>query len=345
MIHIHFMKMRFGVDISIGTANQFADFNVNQQVEILESTVKKVEELGYDSIWIVDHFVPLRGKPNNNSVYEAWTTLTYLSSLTKKVKLGNIVLCNAYRNPALLAKMTACLDVFSRGRFELGYGAGWADQDYDAYGYPFPKTRVRMEMMEEGIQIIRKMWTEESPTFNGKHYSIKDAFCSPKPIQKPHPPIMIGGMGKKFTLRVVAKYADTSNFVVGNIQNVKILLDVLKQHCEDVSRKYNDIRKSLYLTTVIGKTDKDVEDIIKRNYGSIDYFKSESLGGDENLEETQKDNFNGHLNGLVGTPDKIIQKLEELAKLDVSFIINIFPEKDKIESLTLFRDEVLPAFK
>jgi alkanesulfonate monooxygenase SsuD/methylene tetrahydromethanopterin reductase-like flavin-dependent oxidoreductase (luciferase family) len=151
---------------------------------------------------------------------------------------------NIYRHPSILAKISATLDVLSKGRLFMGIGAGWNESESLAYGITFPSIKERFLMLEEAIQIIRKMWTEEpSTSFNGKHYQIKNAYCNPKPIQKPSPPIMIGGSGEKQTLRIVAKHADACN-LLGSVETVKRKLCILKEHCRSVGRDYDCILKT-----------------------------------------------------------------------------------------------------
>jgi len=145
---------------------------------------------------------------NNWSILESWTTLSALSTLTSKIRLGTMVSCNQHRNPALLAKSAATLDVLSNGRLEFGIGAGAQESEHLAYGFDFPKLSDRVERLGEALEVVMGLWTQEKSTYQGKHYSLKDAVCEPKPLQKPHPPITVGGSEEKYTLKVTAKYAD-----------------------------------------------------------------------------------------------------------------------------------------
>jgi alkanesulfonate monooxygenase SsuD/methylene tetrahydromethanopterin reductase-like flavin-dependent oxidoreductase (luciferase family) len=189
------MRVKFGVFLGAaqGAPGETTNYDTIRKVTL------KCEELNFDSCWLADHFVPRKVLPYQKSpipspdpFFECWTTLTALAIETKKIRLGTFVLCNSYRYPSLVAKMSATLDFISRGRLELGIGAGFFKEEYIMYGIPFPKLAVRIKQLEESIQIIKKMWTEEEASFNGKYYTIKKAFNNPKPIQRPHPPIWVG---------------------------------------------------------------------------------------------------------------------------------------------------------
>jgi F420-dependent oxidoreductase-like protein len=172
---------------------------------------KLAEDLGYDSLWVYDHVhnVP---RPANEAVFECWTVMAAISQLTSRIRLGQMVGCTSYRNPALLAKITSTVDVISDGRLNWGIGAGWYENEYRSYGYEFPKPAQRIKMLEETVEIVTRMWTEPTTTFKGEHYEVSRAYCDPKPLQQPRPPVLIGGGGEQLTLRVVAKHADSSNF-------------------------------------------------------------------------------------------------------------------------------------
>jgi alkanesulfonate monooxygenase SsuD/methylene tetrahydromethanopterin reductase-like flavin-dependent oxidoreductase (luciferase family) len=175
----------------------------NQAYEQLKTIVLESEHLGYDSVWLDDHLMY-----NNWQILESWTVLGALSTLTQKIRLGTMVSCNQHRNPALLAKTAATLDILSNGRLEFGFGAGVQEAEHTAYGFNFPKLSIRTERLGEALEVITQLWTKEKANYQGKHYELKEAICEPKPIQKPHPPIIIGGSGEKNTLKVTAKYAD-----------------------------------------------------------------------------------------------------------------------------------------
>ena len=168
------------------------------------------EELGFDSVWVYDHFhnVPV---PAHEAVFECWTTIAAISQRTSRIRLGQMVGCNSYRNPGLLAKITSTVDVISGGRLDWGIGAGWYENEYRGYGFEFKKPSDRIGMLRETVEIVKSMWTNAETTYDGKYYRLDRANCDPKPLQK-LPPVWIGGGGEKLTLRVVAQHADVSNF-------------------------------------------------------------------------------------------------------------------------------------
>ena len=175
----------------------------------------RAEELGYDSVWLNDHFFTSRLfhplPPPTAPFYESWVTLSALAALTRRVRIGTLCSNVSFRNPALLAKMAACLDVISGGRLELGLGAGWFEDEHTAYGFAFPDMARRAQQLTEAVDIIKRMWAEETVTFDGRWFRTENAYCSPKPLQSPRPPITIGARGSRTMLRVAARCADRWN--------------------------------------------------------------------------------------------------------------------------------------
>ena len=214
------------------------------------------EELGYDSIWVYDHFhnVP---RPAHEAVFECWTTMAAISQRTSRVRLGQMVGCNAYREPSVLAKITASVDVISGGRLDWGIGAGWYENEFKGYGFEFPEPKVRIGMLREAVEIVKAMWTEPEVTYEGRYYQLHRAHNDPKPLQQPHPPIWIGGGGEQLTLRVVARLADVSNFG-GNPEQWTHKAEVLKGHCADVGRDYDSIRKTWSPEVFVRSTSAEV---------------------------------------------------------------------------------------
>ena len=215
------------------------------------------EELGFDSIWVYDHFhnVP---RPAHEAVFECWTTIAAISQRTSRIRLGQMVGCNSYRNPGLLAKITSTVDVISGGRLDWGIGAGWYENEYRGYGFEFPAPKDRIGMLRETVEIVKSMWTEPETTYRGSYYELSRANCDPKPLQVPHPPVWIGGGGEQLTLRVVARHADASNFG-GNPDMWAHKREVLKAHCADVGRDEATIRKTWSPEVFIRSTEAEVE--------------------------------------------------------------------------------------
>lgn len=283
--------------------------------------ISKVES-DFSSAWVCDHFHPwARFVSETTPTIEGFTTISYLSGVFKRLKFGNIVLCNSYRNPSLLAKMGATLQLLTGGRFILGIGAGWKEDEYIAYGYKFPPPKVRIQQLEEGIQIIRKMWTEPKATFEGKYYRIKDAVCSPRP--KPVPPIMIGGGGEKLTLRVVAKHADWWNLPNVSVETFKHKLEVLEDHCEKIGRNPEEIKKTLANIVAIAKTTEEARRIaIESPFINV-----------ENME-----------NFIIGDPDAVAEKISEYTELGMEHFILRFLDFPKTDGAKLFAEKVIPNF-
>jgi F420-dependent oxidoreductase-like protein len=200
----------------------------------------------FESGWTFDHFYPIFSD-HTGPCLEGWVTTTALAQATKRLRVGVLVTGNVYRHPAVLANMAASLDVISDGRLELGLGAGWNQQECDAYGIELPPLRERFDRFDEAVEVIVKLLTETTANFTGKHYQLVDAYNEPKPVQQPHPPIVIGGGGEKRTLRTVARWAQHWNVPGGGVSEFVRKRDVLHQHCADVGRDPSEIMTSTHL--------------------------------------------------------------------------------------------------
>lgn len=216
--------------------------------ETLKNVVQKAEQSGFYSIWVIDHFYQMEWGKNKaqDPMLEAYSTLSYIAALTQTVKLGVLVTGVIYRYPGILIKTATTVDVLSGGRTYFGIGAGWYEREARGLGVPFPSMKERFEQLEETLQIAKQMWSDNDGAFDGKHYQLAETICYPQPISKPHPPIMIGGSGEKKTLRLVAKYADASNFDTGmGVEGIRHKLGILKDHCHDLQRDYNQIERTV----------------------------------------------------------------------------------------------------
>jgi F420-dependent oxidoreductase-like protein len=213
----------------------------------LTDIARTADTAGFDSIWVMDHFFqlePMLGKAEE-PMLEGYSALTYLAAVTERASLGTLVTGVIYRNPGFLVKQVTNLDVLSEGRAYFGVGAGWYEREARGLGFPFPPLAERFERLEETLQIARQMWSAEVGPYAGKHYQMEEALCSPLPLQRPHPPIMIGGMGERKTLRLVAQYGDACNlFAQAGEEVLRHKLDVLQRHCDDVGRDYADIERT-----------------------------------------------------------------------------------------------------
>ena len=284
----------------------------------------KAEELGYDSIWVYDHFhnVP---RPAHEAVFECWTTIAAISQRTSRVRLGQMVGCNSYRHPSVLAKITSTVDVISGGRLDWGIGAGWYENEYRGYGFDFPKPKDRIGMLRESVEIVRSMWTESETTYNGRYYKLSRANCDPKPLQQPHPPIWIGGGGEQLTLRVVARYADYSNFG-GRPDEWARKREILKGHCAAVGRDEETIGKTWSPEVFIRSTEAEVVAAGSRN-----------LWG-EPFESWREAN-------LVGTPEQVAEKIQRYVDLGCTGFIPWCPDYPSTETMELFAQHVMPNFR
>jgi len=294
---------------------------------------KESERLGYDSVLVCDHF--MYGK--EDEVLESWVTLSTLASLTERIKVGSWVFCNSYRHPAIAAKMAATLDLLSGGRLIFGYGAGWFKREYGAYGIPFKSPRVRIEEMDEGLEVIKRLWTLDEVTFKGKYYTLKGAKCLPKPVQKPHPPIMVGAQ-KPFSIKIASKHADiwdTAGAMEFEQLRHKTLL--FKKHCVEFKRDLESIRISWSGYALIkGNHDEIYRFLRKLDPGREWEYTSKipAYLSEDNVRYT-----------LVGSAKDCVQRIRKIASLGFNSFTLIFIDFPEMESLELFASEVIPNFK
>ena len=292
--------------------------------EELKKAVILADTLGYHSVTLYD----LLGIPT----LECWTTLSALAGITNKIRLTPMVLANLYRPPLLLAKMGATLDVISNGRFEFGLGAGGNRRDHELAGIEFPKTAQRVKMLEESVSLIKKLWTHDSTTFTGSFYQTFQAAINPKPVQTPHPPLIIGGHGERHLLRAVAKHADICN--IGselNIPEHSAKLGLLEQHCTDVDRNFSEIEVTHNTRIVIAETQSAFEQkvavLAKASHMDIDSYKSEIS------------------KSIHGTPEQCIHQIKSYSDYGIGYFFLIFPDPIITDDLVLFANQVMPAFR
>jgi F420-dependent oxidoreductase-like protein len=327
---LYMSKIRFGVIVPQGWLNDLPKAGAYRQFEFAKNTAISAEKLGYDSIWAYDHLIPhySYGPLEARPMFECYTLLSALAEITSRVRIGEVVTCNSYRPPSLLAKIGATLDVISNGRLELGMGAGWYEEEYISYGYEYPDDGTRLEQLDEALQVIKAMWTRVRATFSGRHYRIKGAVCNPKPLQKPHPPIMVGGSGEKILLRIAAKHADRYNHPFGTPEEVKRKIQVLKEHCRSIRRDHREIEKSILIRVIVRESEREVEQVIrkvKRNHETVEEY----------LNRT-----NGRV--AVGTPEKVKSDLNEYINLGIThFILHFIGLDDSGKVPQLFASKVM----
>jgi F420-dependent oxidoreductase-like protein len=202
----------------------------------------------YESGWNFDHFYPIFSDDSHGPCLEGWTTLTALAQATRRIRVGVLVTGTPYRHPAVLANMAATVDIISGGRLELGLGAGWNDEEADAYGLDLGSSLTeRFDRFDEYVQVVRSLLSETTTTFEGRHFQLTDAWCEPKPVQRPHPPIVIGGAGPRRTLPIVARYADHWNHPGGTVDMWVESRDRLLEACADIGRDPSEITMSIHL--------------------------------------------------------------------------------------------------
>ena len=294
-----------------------------EKYETMSRCANEAQEAGYDAVWLYDHFhtVPT---PQLEAVFECWTSMAALARDTSTIRLGQMVTCNSYRPPSLLAKMASCIDVMSHGRLILGIGAGWYRHEYEAYGYEYPDTPDRLRMLRESLQVIKAMWTQDEATFDGRFYRIRGAVTEPKPVQKPHPPIWIGGGGEKVTLKLVAQYGDACNFNA-DVATVRHKLEVVRQHCEAVGRDYDSVLKTIEFYTILGD---------KREIDRVVADQARRTGQDEE--------FIRSWHPLHGDADRIAEIVNEYATLGIEYFIVNLPNAAEGGVFSRFAEEVFP---
>src|SRR5579883_2171459 len=316
------MSLKFGVSLPQGWTMDLA--SIKDPVEAYEAMTRvaqTADEVGFTSAWLVDHFHTIP-QPSQEVTFECWTSTAALARDTKRVRIGQMVTCNGYRNPALLAKMASTVDVLSHGRLELGIGAGWYEHEYRAYGYEYPDAPTRLRYLREAVQVILKMWMEEEAVFEGKYYHVRGAINQPKGAQKPHIPLLIGGGGEKVTLKLVAQYGDACN--IGHLDNEGLArkFAIIKQHCEDVGRDYSTIWRTVLFNCAIAETDEEA--------------MAKSTPFQRNIPS-------GRIReqALVGTPDTIRKRLEEIEQAGAQEIIIFLPDSAQLEAVRMFARECI----
>lgn len=323
--------VRVGLTLPQGWLDEFPSSNPNEQFLFSKDIAQKAEKLGYEAGYVYDHFIPYYGNNSHGPFFEAYILLSAIASATSKLRIGQVVTCNSFRHPSMLAKMTSTLDAISNGRLEFGIGAGWYEEEYTSYGYTFDNAAARIEQLDESLTIIKKMWKNDKSSFQGKHYSIKNAVCNPKPIQKPHPPIMVGGAGSKL-MEVVARHATRYNHPFGTPEILEEKIDLLKAKCGLVKREHDEIENSVLLRVLVGNDRDDVNDVIaslKRKNESITDFVLRS-----------KDSI------ALGTPDEVAEYLRRYRKVGISyFIVNFLGLSRSSDMLATFSRKVMPLLR
>ncbi|HEX8034705.1 MAG TPA: LLM class F420-dependent oxidoreductase [Ktedonobacterales bacterium] len=310
------MSLKFGLSLPQGWTMELASIkDPIEAYETLTRVAQTADEVGFESAWLVDHFHTIP-RPSQEITFECWTTAAAVARDTQRIRIGQMVTCNGYRNPALLAKMASTVDVLSHGRLNFGIGAGWYEHEWRAYGYTFPEAPDRLRHLGEAVQIIRAMWTEEEATFEGEYYHVRGAINQPKGVQQPHIPLLIGGSGEKVTLKLVAQYGDACN-VTGDLETIMRKFAVLKDHCQTVGRDYDSIRRTATIFCSVATTEEQA--LAKVPAGLLG--RPVTAGA------------------LIGSPHTIRPRLTELEAAGVQEVILGFPDILRLDTLRFFADE------
>jgi F420-dependent oxidoreductase-like protein len=324
--------MRFGMFIPQGWRLDLAGIDTSEHWRVMRDVARAADQGPWESVWVYDHFhtVPVA---TEEATHEAWTLMAALGAATERVRLGQMCTCMGYRNPAYLAKVAATVDAVSGGRVEMGIGGGWYEHEWNAYGYGFPRPGERLAMLDEGVQIMRELWTSGTTTLAGRHYQVQGAICRPLPLQRGGIPMWIAGGGEQKTLRIAAKYAQYTNFDP-TPDTFRHKSEVLAQHCAEVGTDFDSITRSGNFNVVIGDTEKDVQD-------KLDWIADQyaALVPPEEARRVQKQ----YSNGLAGTPEQIVERLREVQGVGLSYAICYFRDAahDR-SSIELFESKVIP---
>jgi F420-dependent oxidoreductase-like protein len=281
---------------------------------------READAAGFYSLWVMDHYFQLSGLgPKEDEMLECYGALNFAAGITERIMLGPLVVGVTYRHPGLLIKSATTLDVLSGGRSYFGVGAAWNELEHKGLGVPFPPRSERFERLEETLRIAHMMWSDEANSFEGQHYQLGETLNSPNSVQRPHPPIMIGGTGEQKTFRMIARYADACNIFVdteeGGVDFVRDKYDVLRQRCEEAGRPYGEIEK-----TTLG----------------IGYVVTKDGSVPEHMYQTREDR-------MVMTPGQAIEHFHRLAEIGTDHAIFNSPIAHIPGALDIWAEEIIPA--
>jgi len=323
--------LKFG--ICLPSWNEASAFYEGLDYGLVKSLAVSCEKLGYDTLWAPDHFIL------GNAMYECWTLLSAIAAATKRIRLGPLVLSYSHRYPSLVAKMAATLDVISRGRLNFGLGGGWHKTEHVAYGLNWTDApALRIHDMIDAIKITKALWTEERVTYEGRSFSVKDAVCNPKPVQKPYPPIWIGGAGEKLLLRAVAKYADGWNIPSVPPEEYAQKLKVLKDHCEREGREFETIEKSMESRILVTNDRWELEKVSKW----IASFSSSVRDMSSDLDPSRTDFTQRY---IIGDTETCRKRIDEYRKAGVQHFTLYLLDYPSTRTLKILSQEIMPSFR
>jgi F420-dependent oxidoreductase-like protein len=289
--------------------------------ETVKAKAQWAEDHGFTWFSVMDHMIQIPGVgAPDEPILEGWTVLAGLAAVTSRIRLATLCTAVSYRNPAHLAKIAASVDLMSRGRLTLGIGAGFFEDEYKQYGWAFPpQAAIRIRQMEEAVELIVKMWTEPRTTFHGRYFQVEDAILEPKPVQEPHPPVMIAGGGEQLTLRAVARLADACNLVRSDIAEVRQKLAVLRRHCDAVGREYDTIEKTYVQHWLLARDPAAL------------------------AAKRERQAARWPLRGVACTVSEAIDLIGQFQDAGIDLLIQSDPRND-VETRELFVSDVMPCF-
>jgi len=326
--------MKFGYK---PTLTELEPYNQKLDFKTTRDLILKSEGLGFEAVWFTDHMNLSEGMEEGGvaavqsgykigvATFECWTLLSAMAMVTEKVRLGTLVISNLFRNPAVLAKMAATFDMISGGRLEFGIGIGWHKPEFDQYGVPFNTFKERYQKLKEGLEVIKALWTQEVSNYRGKYYTLNGAELEPKPLQKPHPPIVIGGIGENM-LKLIAEHADGWNAFFLTEKEFVSKSEILEGYCEEIGRDPSDIEVSHHCHIFISNDQREID----RN---IEIFR-----GRQTPEKFKEVN-------LIGTPDEIVERIEKYKEAGVVRLQLVFLDTPSHNGIELFAEKVMPEFR
>ncbi|MBN9111333.1 MAG: LLM class F420-dependent oxidoreductase [Pseudonocardia sp.] len=325
---------RFGMFVPQGWRLDLVGIDPADQWDVMKGLAQHADAGPWESVWVYDHFhtTPV---PTEEATHEAWTLMSAFGAVTERVRLGQMCTCMSYRNPVYLAKVAATVDVVSGGRVEMGIGAGWYEHEWRAYGYGFPDPPERLRMLDEGVQILTQAWENGKVDFAGRQYTVDGALVYPKPLQANGIPLWIAGGGEKVTLKIAARYADYTNFD-GTPEGFTRKSELLAEHCKAVGTDFDAITRTSNYNVAIGADEAEVTDRLARLRERVT-----RIAGEEQAAR-QMAAFEGM--PACGTPEQIVENLQDLRKRGLDYGIFYFPEAAYDRSaIELFEREVVPA--
>ncbi len=336
--------MRFGLFVPQGWRMDLVGIEPARHWEVMNGLAQHVDaDPAWESLWVYDHFhtVP---KPSQEATHEAWSLMAAYAASTRRIRLGQMCTCVAYRNPAYLAKVAATVDVVSGGRVEMGIGAGWYEHEWRAYGYGFPPAGERLGLLRDGLEVFRQMWTRGSADHAGRYVTVSGAICAPRPLQGTSVPgsaangipVWVAGGGEKVTLKLAAQYADYTNFF-GDVAGFSRKDAVLREHCAALGRDSGEIVRSSNFNVVVGSTEEEVTD-------RLEQFVARRVSAGRPESEARREADGMRRAAGVGTPERIAEDLARYAAAGLGYAIAYFPEAAYDRSgIDLFAREVIPG--